>query len=111
MCVADPTGSATLEGAGSMQAAQKGSFGFGKSILNNRKYQGWFWGYLMIFPTVLGLGLFYAWPLLQSFYLAFTKWGAFGNYSWCGTANFARLLHDTNLLQALKNTFIFTLYD
>jgi multiple sugar transport system permease protein len=90
-----------------MRRASDSVPGFGK-VLRSRKYQGWLWGYLLILPTVLGLGLFYLWPLVQSFYLAFTRWGAFGDYRWCGLQNFERLVSDPKIVDALRNSLIFT---
>jgi multiple sugar transport system permease protein len=80
-----------------------------KLRLNRRKREDFFWAYLMIAPTLLGTVIFNIWPLLQSFYLSFTKWGAFGTYSWKGIDNYQRLLNEPELLSALKNTFIFTI--
>jgi multiple sugar transport system permease protein len=66
------------------------------------------WGYLMIAPTFLGVSLFALWPIVQSFYLSFTSWGAFGKYHWSGLDNYKRMLNDMDMWLALKNTFIFT---
>lgn len=85
---------------------------FGRSrlrgSLQKQKYENYFWGYFMIFPIVAGIGIFSIWPLLQSFYLAFTSWGMFGRYRFTGLENFARILKDPNFLKALKNTFLYT---
>jgi multiple sugar transport system permease protein len=67
-----------------------------------------FWGYLMIAPLMLGLLIFYIWPVFQTFYFSFTSWGPFGNYQWTGLVNYQHLLSDPTLGQALRNTFIFT---
>ncbi|MGO0062350.1 carbohydrate ABC transporter permease [Brevibacillus fluminis] len=66
------------------------------------------WAYAMIAPTLLGLVVFYIWPLLQTIYLSFTKWGAFGKYKWIGLQNYEKLFSDVQLLTALKNTLIYT---
>lgn len=67
------------------------------------------WAYLMIAPTVLGTMIFHFWPLLQTVYLSFTKWNSFGKYKWDGLTNYKRMMHDTELWIALKNTLIFTI--
>ncbi len=67
-----------------------------------------FWGYLMVAPLMLGLLIFYIWPVFQTFYFSFTSWGPFGSYQWTGLANYQQLLSDPTLGQALRNTFIFT---
>lgn len=68
----------------------------------------YFWAYMMIAPTSLGLLVFYTWPLIQSVYFSMTEWGAFGKYEWTGLENYERLLQDTELWLALKNTIIYT---
>ncbi|MCU6712881.1 sugar ABC transporter permease [Paenibacillus sp. J5C_2022] len=68
------------------------------------------WGYLMIAPLMLGLIIFYVWPVFQTFFYSFTDWGAFGNYKWSGTANYEKLLTDTNLLKAFRNTLIYIVF-
>jgi len=67
-----------------------------------------FWAYLMIAPTILGLAVFYIWPILQTVYFSFTKWGAFGKYKWAGLENYNNMLDDPNIWMALKNTFVYT---
>lgn len=67
------------------------------------------WGYLMIAPLMIGLFIFYLWPLCQTFYLSFTEWGAFGKYHWSGLSNYQQLLQDPELLGALRNTLVFTI--
>jgi multiple sugar transport system permease protein len=67
------------------------------------------WGFLMIAPTFLGLLTFYMWPIVQTFYLSFTEWKAFGKYSWAGMANYEKMVGDTELWGALGNTTAFAL--
>ncbi len=67
-----------------------------------------FWAYLMITPLMVGLLVFYIWPVFQTFYFSFTSWGAFGRYHWTGLTNYQALLHDPELGRALSNTLIFT---
>jgi multiple sugar transport system permease protein len=65
------------------------------------------WGYLLVAPLMLGLLIFYIWPIFQTFYFSLTKWGDFGTYRWAGFTNYARLLHDPDLLSALRNTLVY----
>ncbi|MGW0802595.1 carbohydrate ABC transporter permease [Nonomuraea sp. NPDC002799] len=67
----------------------------------------WAWGYLLIAPMALGLAVFYLWPIAQTLYLSFTESGVFGGYTWVGTANFAELLGDEEVLGALGNTLLY----
>lgn len=67
----------------------------------------WAWGYLLIAPMALGLAVFYLWPIAQTVYLSFTESGVFGGQTWVGTANFATLLGDEEMLGALGNTLLY----
>jgi ABC-type spermidine/putrescine transport system permease subunit I len=67
----------------------------------------WVWGYAMIAPLVLGLGLFYLWPVAQSVYFSFTEWTLFGDATWIGLRNYEQVLTDPANLRALRNTFVY----
>lgn len=67
------------------------------------------WGYFFIAPTLIGLLIFYIFPLFQTIYFSFTKWGAFGKYEWSGIENYKKLLEDPNVWLAFKNTFVYTI--
>ncbi|WP_240197245.1 carbohydrate ABC transporter permease [Nonomuraea lactucae] len=67
----------------------------------------WLWGYAMIAPLVLGLGVFYLWPVAQSVYYSFTEWTLFGDATWVGLRNYERLFADPANAKALKNTFLY----
>jgi multiple sugar transport system permease protein len=71
------------------------------------KRSDYFWGYLMVIPTLLGLLALYIWPIVQTFYFSFTQWEAFGNHEWGGLANYKKMLEDPDLISGLKNTIIF----
>lgn len=80
------------------------------SLTKTRKRSDYLWAYLMIAPTMLGLFIFYLWPIIQTFYYSFTEWGAFGQYEWTGLDNYKRMLGDLNLLQSFKNTGIYIIF-
>jgi multiple sugar transport system permease protein len=80
------------------------------NLTKTRKRSDYFWAYCMIAPTMLGLCIFYLWPIIQTFYFSFTKWGAFGQYAWTGLSNYKQMLHDSNLLQSFKNTGIYIIF-
>ncbi|MEW5869399.1 MAG: sugar ABC transporter permease [Chloroflexota bacterium] len=50
-------------------------------------------GYLFLSPNLLGFLLFFAGPLLLSFYVSFTNWDSFGTRDWVGLRNYAKLLN------------------
>ncbi|WP_457965185.1 sugar ABC transporter permease [Arthrobacter sp. D1-29] len=63
--------------------------------------------WLFIFPTFLGVGIFFLWPMVQSVYFSFTEWGAFGGTTWIGLENYQRLVTDPETLKALGNTLVY----
>jgi multiple sugar transport system permease protein len=79
------------------------------AVRRNRggRWREWAWGYAMIAPTALGLGVFYLWPILQTVYFSFTEWGVFGGHEWTGLANYKALLEDDKLLSSLGHTLAY----
>jgi multiple sugar transport system permease protein len=73
-----------------------------------QKSKDYFWAYVFILPTLVGLMVFNIGPLLYSFYVSFLDWGGFGQYEWGGWMNYERLVHDPDFWRALKNTILFT---
>jgi multiple sugar transport system permease protein len=67
-----------------------------------------FWGYAMIAPGLIGMLIFYIWPMLQTFYFSFTEWGPFGDAVWTGLANYRALFNGPEFLMALRNTLVYT---
>ncbi|MEZ0110763.1 multiple sugar transport system permease protein [Catenulispora sp. EB89] len=67
------------------------------------------WAAFFLAPTALGLGVFYLWPVLQTFYYSFTTWGPFGGHTFTGLANYRALLHDPDLRSAFVNTLWYCL--
>lgn len=67
-----------------------------------------FWGYAMIAPGLIGLLIFYIWPMLQTFYFSFTEWGPFGDAEWTGLSNYRALFKGPEFLMALRNTLVYT---
>ncbi|POX55130.1 sugar ABC transporter permease [Streptomyces sp. Ru71] len=71
------------------------------------RHREWAWGYAMIAPLVLGLGVFYLWPLAQSLYYSFTRWSLFGDATWVGTGNYTKVFTDPANAEALGNTLLY----
>ncbi|MFZ7089422.1 carbohydrate ABC transporter permease [Curtobacterium sp. RRHDQ10] len=67
-----------------------------------------FWPWLFVLPLLIGVGTFYIWPILQTFWFSFTTWGVFGGATFTGLANYAQLLTDPQFYQSLVNTLIYT---
>jgi multiple sugar transport system permease protein len=66
------------------------------------------WPWLFVLPLLIGVGTFFIWPILQTFWYSFTSWGVFGGASFTGIANYTRLLADPQLYQSLFNTIVYT---
>jgi len=66
------------------------------------------WPWLFIAPLLVGVGIFYVWPILQTFWFSFTKWGAFGGSTFDGVANYQTMFADPDFYQSLLNTAIYT---
>jgi multiple sugar transport system permease protein len=69
-------------------------------------------GYLFILPSLIGVSIFFIFPLLFSFGLSFTDWkGPGGNGTqFIGLENFERLLSDKTFFEALGNNFVYLLH-
>ncbi|MFD1037214.1 carbohydrate ABC transporter permease [Virgibacillus byunsanensis] len=78
-----------------------------KSSKNSRRSNDIFWGYFFIAPTLLGLLIFYIFPVVQTFFYSFTEWGDFGDYSWSGFENYKNMMDDPEIWQSFKNTLIY----
>ncbi len=64
-----------------------------------------FWGWLFILPTMIGLIVLNIIPIFQTIYQSFFKTGAFGKGNiFIGFANYERMLKDKDIWQALVNT-------
>lgn len=74
-----------------------------------KKSQDYKWAYIMVSPVVIGIGIFYIFPFFQNFYYSFTNLGSFGQGNWIGVANYKRIISEPKMLQALNNTFIYTI--
>ncbi|MFS0824446.1 carbohydrate ABC transporter permease [Bacillus sp. 1P02SD] len=80
------------------------------SYAKSQKRSDYFWGYLMIFPLMIGLTVFYFWPILQNTYFSFTERSAFGVSEWIGLDNYVRMFSDGQLGQSFQNTFVYILF-
>lgn len=79
------------------------------NVFKNKKWSDYFWGYLLILPVFLGLGIFYIIPFFQNLFYSFTDLGSFGKYSWIGLENYKKLFSDPDIPIALLNTFKYTI--
>lgn len=72
--------------------------------MKKRNYKGW----LYLLPTILFLGVFMVYPLIDVFIYSFEEGYNSASQTYYGTGlyNYSYVLHDTYFLQAVKNTFI-----
>jgi len=81
------TAIAIVSGALAWLALHRGAF-FGETPEQRAAWQGW----IMLSPNIIGFGLFFAGPLLLSFYLSFTDSTAGAVPNFTGLDNYGRML-------------------
>ncbi|MGL4677526.1 MAG: carbohydrate ABC transporter permease [Brevinema sp.] len=64
-----------------------------------------FWGYALLLPTIIGLGLFYIYPFFENIYNSFTTISFVGEKTWVGLANYKVFLEDPRILNSFLYTF------
>ena len=64
--------------------------------------------YFFLLPTIIGLLLFTAGPVLASAYLSFTRWDLLSAPRWTGFSNYLSLFQDQTFWICVKNTLYFT---
>ena len=73
-----------------------------------RAGEGW-WALLFLAPTLIGLTLLSAGPILASFGISLTDWDLLTRAPFVGLDNFTSLVGDDRFLVALRNTAFYTL--
>jgi multiple sugar transport system permease protein len=73
------------------------------------KTQNELWGYAFIAPQFLGILLFTLVPVIQSFFISFTKWDLMSPAKLVGFENYRTVLSDPLTLKVLGNTFFIML--
>ncbi|MFL5756181.1 MAG: carbohydrate ABC transporter permease [Chloroflexota bacterium] len=66
------------------------------------------WAWLFLAPTLLGLAVLSAGPILAAFAIALTKWDLLTAPAFVGLDNFTALLRDAHFATALRNTSFYT---
>jgi multiple sugar transport system permease protein len=73
-----------------------------------RSGEGW-WVLLFLAPTLIGLALLSAGPILASFGISLTKWDLLTPPQFVGLDNFTNLLNDERFTVSLRNTAFYVL--
>lgn len=63
--------------------------------------------WLFMAPSILIIGAFMLWPLLQSAYLSFTEYNRIQPARWVGARNYVELVQDEQVWNALGNTALY----
>src|SRR5262245_41769724 len=58
-------------------------------------------------PTLVGLAVFFVYPLVAAIYFSFTRFDLVNKPTWVGLQNWRFLLEDINVRDAAKNTIWF----
>ena len=85
----------------------------GPSILTTRSAgrlgRDTWWAWLFLAPTILGLAVLSAGPIIASFGISLTDWDLLSPAEFVGLDNFVSLFSNDRFLLALRNTAFFTL--
>ena len=68
-----------------------------------------FWGYTLLLPTLLGLGVFYIYPFFENIYNSFTSISFVGEKTWIGLDNYKVFFEDERILSSFLYTFNYVL--
>lgn len=83
-----------------------------KKGLTPREKSEFLWGWLFILPTTIGLVILNIIPIFQTIYQSFFKTGDFGKGNkFVGFSNYIKVFSDTEVWQALVNTFKYALVE
>lgn len=84
----------------------------GRQKMTGRARSEWFWGWLFVFPTMLGLIVLNIYPIFKTIVESFYKTGDFGRGNqFIGFANYQKVLSDPEVLQAIINTFKYAIVE
>ncbi len=68
------------------------------------------YGYLFILPTLIVLGTFLVWPIVQTFWMSLYKWDLLTqDREFFGVRNYQLLLNDADFWLAVRNTLYYSL--
>lgn len=80
--------------------------------MTGRARSEWFWGWLFVFPTMLGLIVLNIYPIFKTILESFYKTGDFGRGNqFIGLDNYQKVLSDPEVLQAIINTFKYAIVE
>lgn len=78
----------------------------------SRQKNEFMWGWIFIFPTMLGLIVLNIYPIFKTIYESFFKTGAFGKGNiFIGVSNYQRVFTDSEVWQSLFNTLKYAIVE
>ena len=80
-----------------------------KRHMTREKLKNWLWGYGMILPLMIGLAVFYFYPVGRVIRDSLYDVGAFNKSTWAGLKNYQNMLSDSTMWKSLINTFCYVL--
>lgn len=83
-----------------------------RTKMTSRQKNEFIWGWMFIFPTMLGLIVLNIYPIMKTIYESFFKTGAFGKGNvFIGLANYEKLVNTPDMWQSLINTFKYAIVE
>ena len=83
-----------------------------KTKMTPREKNECIWGWIFIFPTMLGLIVLNIYPIFKTIYESFFKTGDFGRGNiFIGAANYQKIFSDPEVWQSLLNTFKYAIIE
>ena len=80
--------------------------------MKQREKEEFFWGWALIFPTMIGLIVLNIIPIISTIRQSFYRTGDFGRGNkFVGLANYQKMFHDKEIWQALLNTLQYALVE
>ncbi|RRD96432.1 sugar ABC transporter permease [Clostridiales bacterium COT073_COT-073] len=80
--------------------------------ITSRSQNEFFWGWIFVLPTVLGLLILNIIPIFSTIYQSFFKTGDFGKGNiFVGLANYQKLLNDPLIIKAIGNTIKYAIIE
>ena len=107
--MADPVLLADRTDAPHAPAARSGRRGASRPGAVRARRREAAWGLAFIAPNLLGLAVFYLWPIVQNLWFSFTEWSVFGAKTFAGLANYVEMVGDRELWRAFGHTGLYAL--
>ena len=77
-------------------------------ISRRRRSRDGVWPLVFLAPLMVGVIVFYFWPILATFLNSFSSFGPFGDRSFAGLENYRTMLTDSFIPRAVLNTAVYT---